>query len=189
MTNGGRRTTADIQHSPLRLSLSGLSRRPPRSSHRSAVQLFNNRGPKVRCRRRLDYTTTLAPRTEVLWLLALHPNERFFCDCCCCPPDSMLLARLAGPVGRSASLSASALSEVSSYPHQLKRLRASRPKPQHLGDPTLVLYWAGGILRPTRVYTALQRLVYLKTRFAEPRNDVTVTPTIPWLVKTSVIWC
>lgn len=75
--------------------------------------------------------------------------------------------------------SAPALSglSITRNPHQLKRLGVLGPKPRYLGDPTLLLTWAGGIPRSKLVCAVLQPLVYQRRRFAEPRDDVTVTVT------------
>lgn len=83
--------------------------------------------------------------------LHFPPNRRLFC-CYCSPPDSMLPARLSGPVSRSADRSASALSEVSNHPRQLKKADGLEAGAAVFGrsHPPALLGW-----RNTKVYTGM----------------------------------
>jgi len=87
-------------------------------------------------------------------------------------------------VGQPASIGAFG---VSSHPHQLKRL-GPRGRSHSDGRSRLLTLLQ---LEHTKVYAHYftWSLVYPTTKLAEPRDDVTVTSTVSWLVGTSVMRC
>lgn len=121
-------------------------------------------------------STTLPTRTSAI-LLAFSPTRSSACLAVAAGKSCRAGQTVGRSVGRPAGQHRN-FRGVSSYPHQLKTLGALGPKPQYLGDPTLLLCWAGGAPRSSHRYV-IQQLVYPQTRFAEPRHDVTVTPAVP----------